>query len=108
MIHWAAVLKSTNKEFVVVTGPREVSRYKALGFETTVSYDLLDTVSLLLRAKGVIASQSIVAALANELQVSRLILGLFQNAIPTGKYGLTIPLLDDSVSNAEFLQKWVG
>ena len=106
MIHWAAVLRSTGKNYLVVTGPREALRYKALGFETLVSYDLLETAMILTQAKGVIASQSIVAALANELQTHRLVLGVFQNAVPTGRNGALIPFLDDSVSNAEFLVKW--
>lgn len=108
MIHWAAVLKSTKIKVLALTGPREVQRYRTLGFETIVASDLLESTQILSQAKGVIASQSVIAAIANEMQIPRLILGVFPNAVPTGKFGKVIPLMDESVANAEYLIRWIG
>lgn len=108
MMHWAAVLKASKKKIIAVTGPREVERYRKLGFETFTSINLLDTAIFLSQAKSVISSQSVVAAVANEMQLSRLILSVFPNAVPTGKNGLHIPLFDDSLVNSQFLLKWLG
>ncbi len=107
MIHWAAVIKSSGEKIVVLTGPRETQRYRSLGFETLTSLDLLSSAQILKNAKGVIASQSVLAAIANEMQLPRLILNVFKNAVPTGRYGAQIPLLDQSLESAEFLVKWM-
>lgn len=108
MLHWAAALTSTKKRFLVVTGPRELSRYTKIGFTAMVSNDLFDTAILLSGAKAIVASQSVVAALSDVMQLPRMILALFQNALPQGENARYVSLLDESTRSAEMLIDWLS
>ena len=88
-------MKSTGKNIVAITGPKEALRYQKSNINYLVSTDLLQAAIIISSAKLVVSVQSVITALANEIDLPRVILGVFPNALPSTSIGKVVPLFSN-------------
>ena len=85
---WQDLFSILDLEIKIVTGPEEKDFYAGLGWDVVCPHDLFETARLIKKAKCFIGVQSVAAAIADGLKCPRLILNVFQNALPRGDNGM--------------------
>ncbi|HMO17729.1 MAG TPA: hypothetical protein PKA63_05525 [Oligoflexia bacterium] len=105
---WSAIIKSFGISSVVLTGEREINRYRALGLNPIVPENFLESAKYLLNSKGLIAPQSALLALANELGVPRIHLDFFKNAPPDTPGAITLPFIGRNTGSALAAKIWIS
>ncbi len=86
---WRDLFSALDLEIKIVTGPKEKDFYADFGCEIICPQDLFDTARLIKKARCFIGVQSVAAAIADGLKSPRLILNVFQNALPLGDNGMS-------------------